>query len=270
MPSVVANGITLHYEVAGSGPPLVLIPFLGADCSCYGFQVPDYARHFTCYSVDLRGAGGSDKPDAPYTTELFADDIAAFMDAAGLASAHVAGMSLGSATGAWLAAKYPAKVRTLSLHSTWTIADRYMRDVVEGWCVMAQALGSVTETVIRGILPWSFTPKLYAERPQFIDVVAALLRGGPQQPVAAFLRQAGAAHAHDGRPLLAQIAAPTLVTFGAEDRLTSMRFAPAFDAIRGRELAIFDGCAHAPISEDPAAFNARTLAFLLRHACAGA
>ena len=265
MPNVHANGITVHYDVQGGGEPLILIPFLGADCSCYAFQVADYAKHFTCYSVDLRGAGGTDKPDGPYTTELFADDVAAFMDATGLASAHVAGMSLGSATATWLAAKYPAKVRSLSIHSSWTVADRYMRDVVDAWCLMANALGSVTETVIRGILPWSFTPKLYVERPEFIDLVADILRGGPQQPVEAFVRQAGAAGTHDGRTLYASIAAPTQITFGREDRLTSTRFAPALQSgIRGSELVVFDGCAHAPISEDPETFNARTLEFLLR------
>ena len=59
MPSVAANGITIHYDVQGSGEPLVLIPFLGADNSCYAFQVADYAKRFTCCSVDLRGAGGT-------------------------------------------------------------------------------------------------------------------------------------------------------------------------------------------------------------------
>jgi 3-oxoadipate enol-lactonase len=266
MPTVAANGLTVHYDRQGSGPPLVLIPFLGADNSCYAFQVGDYGRHFDTISVDLRGAGGTDKPQGTYTTELFADDIAAVIDALGLGSAHVAGMSLGSATATWLAAKYPAKVRSLSLHSTWTVADRYMCDVLDGWCVMAAALGSVTETVIRGILPWSFTPRLYTERPEFIDEIAKILRAGPDQPVDAFRRQADAVATHDGRPLLSRIAAPTLITLGREDRLTSTRFAPALTAgIRHAELAIFDGCAHAAISEDTATFNRVTLDFLLRH-----
>lgn len=97
MPTVAANGLTVHYDRQGSGPPLVLIPFLGADNSCYGFQVGDYARHFDTISVDLRGAGRTDQPGGTYTTELFADDIAAVIDALRLDGAHVAGMSLGSA-----------------------------------------------------------------------------------------------------------------------------------------------------------------------------
>jgi pimeloyl-ACP methyl ester carboxylesterase len=62
----------------------------------------------TCISLDPRGAGESDKPAGAYSTELFADDIAAFIAAIGLDRVHVAGLSLGAAIGMWLAAKHPA------------------------------------------------------------------------------------------------------------------------------------------------------------------
>ena len=87
------------------------------DNACYAFQVADYAKTFTCISLDPRGAGESDKPDGAYSTELFADDIAAFMHVIGLERAHVSGLSLGAATGLWLASKYPGRVKSLSLHS---------------------------------------------------------------------------------------------------------------------------------------------------------
>ena len=105
MPTLNANGISMSYDTQGEGEPLVLIPYLAADQACYAFQVAEYAKHFTCITVDPRGAGNTDKPAGTYTTELFADDVAAFMQALGLAPAHVAGLSLGAATGIWLAAK---------------------------------------------------------------------------------------------------------------------------------------------------------------------
>jgi pimeloyl-ACP methyl ester carboxylesterase len=99
MPKVKANGITINYEQQGTGEPLVLIPFLAADNACYAFQVADYAKHFTCISIDPRGAGESDNAASAYSMELFADDIAAFMQAIGVERAHVSGLSLGAATG---------------------------------------------------------------------------------------------------------------------------------------------------------------------------
>ena len=98
------TGIDLYYEVQGEGEPVVLIPYLAADQACYAFQVAEYAKHFTCFTVDLRGAGLSAKPEGTYTTALLADDVAAFMQAAGVERAHISGLSLGAATGMWLAA----------------------------------------------------------------------------------------------------------------------------------------------------------------------
>jgi pimeloyl-ACP methyl ester carboxylesterase len=95
MPKIKANNITINYDQQGTGEPLILIPYLAADHACYAFQVAEYAKHFTCISLDLRGTGETDKPKGTYSTELLADDVAAFMRALGIRKAHVSGLSLG-------------------------------------------------------------------------------------------------------------------------------------------------------------------------------
>ena len=266
MPRVRVRDIDLNYDQQGSGEPLVLIPYLAADYACYAFQVADYAKHFTCISIDLRGTGASDKPGGAYSTEMFADDVAGLMQVIGVANAHVAGLSLGAATGMWLAAKYPERVKSLSLHSGWHKSDPYIATVLRSWQLMARALGSVPEMVIQGIFPWCFTPELYAARPEYIDGLADFVRGRPMPPVDAFLRQSGAVLAHDATAVLGLIQAPAQVTFGRHDTATSTRFAaPLTEAIKDSELVVFEDCSHAPIYENVEEFNARTLAFLTRH-----
>jgi pimeloyl-ACP methyl ester carboxylesterase len=267
MPTVQANGIDIYYEAQGEGEPIVLIPYLAADQACYAFQVAEYAKHFTCFSVDLRGAGLSGKPEGVYTTELLADDVAAFMQAVGIGQAHVFGLSLGAATGMWLAARHPERVKTLSLHSAWDASDAFLRGVVQSWQIMAQALASVTEMVIQGIFfLYCFTPELYAARPEYIDSLAEFVRGRPMPPVDAFVRQSGAVLAHDATAVLGSIQAPTLITYGRHDVVTSTRFAaPLSERIASSEIMVFEDCAHAAIYEDVEGFNQRTLAFLQRH-----
>jgi pimeloyl-ACP methyl ester carboxylesterase len=266
MPKIRANNITLNYERQGSGEPLILIPYLTADHACYAFQVAEYAKRFTCISVDLRGAGESDKPDGLYSTEQLADDVAAFMQAIGVDRAHVFGLSLGAATGMWLAAKHPDRTRSLSLHSSWPRSDAYLRTVLQGWQLMAKALGSVPETIIQGIFPWCFTPELYAEKPGYIKGLGDFVRGRPEQPVDAFMRQSNAVIAHDADAQLGKIRAPTQITFGRHDQVTSTRFAERLKSgIEQSELLIFETCSHAPIYEQVAEFNQRTLAFLTTH-----
>ena len=265
MPKVKVNGITMNYEREGAGEPLVLMPFLAADHACYAFQVADYAKHFSCISVDLRGAGETDKP-GPYSTEQFADDIAAFMQAIGVERAHISGLSLGAAAGLWLAAKYPQRVKSLSLHSCWPKTDPFLKTVAEGWQTIAKGLGSVTEMIIQGIFPWCFTPELYAAKPDYIGQLAAFVRSRPQQPLDAFLSQSNAVIAHDALAQLARISAPAQITFGRHDMVTSTRFAdPLKNGIKGSETVVFETCAHAPIYESVSEFNEKTLGFLKRH-----
>jgi len=267
MPKVNANGITLNYDQQGSGEPLILIPYLSADNACYAFQVAEYAKHFTCFAIDLRGAGDSDKPDGDYSTELYADDIAAFMDAVGIGRAHVTGLSLGGAIGMWLAAKYPEKVKSLSVHSGWTKSDAYLKTVVEGWQVMAKALGSVPDLVIEGIFPWCFTPDFYAQKFDVIQGCAAFVRSRPPMSVDAFMKQSNAVLAHDVAAQLSRITAPTQITFGRHDQVTSVRFAePLRSGIKNSEYYVFETASHAPIYEATEEFNQKTLAFLQQHA----
>jgi len=270
MPKVRARTITMNYDQQGTGEPLLLIPYLAADHACYAFQVGEYAKYFSCISVDLRDTGDSDKPEGAYSTEVLADDVVAFMQAAKIEKAHIAGLSLGAAVGAWIAAKYPERVLSLSLHSPWTKSDAFLRTVVEGWQVMAKALGSVPEMVIRGIFPWCFTPELYAARPDYIQSLADFVRSRPAQPLNAFLQQSNAVMIHDVESQLDRITAPTLISFGRHDIVTSTRFAAPMTArIRNSELLMFEGCSHAPLYEDVQTFNEKTLKFLQRQAGVG-
>ncbi|HVJ01779.1 MAG TPA: alpha/beta hydrolase [Sphingomonas sp.] len=266
MPVVRINGTSLHYDQQGSGEPLILIPFLTADHACFAFQMPAYAEDFCCYAVDLRGSGASPRGDAPCTIEQFVDDMATFMDAVGIEAAHVVGYSLGAAVAMRLATAFPERMLSVSLHSAWPRTDSYLRTVVESWRVMASALDDVCETTIEAIFPWCFTPELYAARPEFLASLAAFVRGRPKQSVQDFLEHAGAVIAHDALGQLDRIIAPTQITFGAYDVVTSTRFAePMLRAIPNAELEIFQNCSHAPFYEDIEGFNASTLSFLRRH-----
>ena len=128
-------------------------------------------------------------------------------------------------------------------------------------------MNSVPEMIIKGIFPWCFTPELYAQKPDYIQALSDFVRGRPAQPVDAFIQESDAVMGHDAESLLGAIRAPTQITFGRHDAVTSTRFAePMKSAIKSSELHIFEDCSHAPIYENVAAFNETTLAFLSSHA----
>jgi pimeloyl-ACP methyl ester carboxylesterase len=266
MPRVDVDGLSINYDVQGEGEPLLLIPYLSADHASYAFQLPAYAEHFSCVAIDLPGSGESDKPPGPYSTDGYAEQVAAFLDAVGIEQAHVAGVSLGATIGLHLAARHPQKVRSLSLHSAWHATDDYLRTVVEQWRALATTLPSIADVVIDGIFPWCFTPDLYVQRPEAISGLIDFVRSRPAQPAEAFLAQTEAVLAHDAASALQQITAPTLITFGAHDLVCSTRFAdPIHLGIAGSELVVFDHLSHAGLHEDPETFNRTTLEFLRKH-----
>ncbi len=120
--------------------------------------------------------------------------------------------------------------------------------------------------VILGIFPWCFTPELYAAKPDYIKALADFVRGRPAQPYTAFMQESNAVIAHDAEAQLGKIQAPTQITFGRHDMVTSTRFAGTLkNGIHNAEVVIFEDCAHAAIYENVAEFNARTLAFLKQH-----
>jgi pimeloyl-ACP methyl ester carboxylesterase len=124
---------------------------------------------------------------------------------------------------------------------------------------------SVPELIVNGIFPWCFTPELYG-KPGYVDSLVAFVRSRPPQPVEAFIRQSQAVLEHDVESQLEKIKAPTQITFGRHDQLTSTRFAGVLtEKISGSEMIVFEDCSHAPIYENVADFNQRTLEFLQRH-----
>jgi len=187
MPKVKANGITINYEQQGSGEPLVLIPFLTADNACYAFQVADYAKHYTCISVDLRGAGESDKPAAGYDLDTAARDLHGFLAATNVATAG--GIDIvAHDVGTWIAhahaVAYPADVKRLVLTesnipgvTSFASAGIPSEAVnLKSWQFAFNRLNDLPEMLIQGrereYLAWIFATKSfrsYAIEPPALD-----------------------------------------------------------------------------------------------------
>ena len=108
---VTADGRSLHAEVTGEGPTLLLIQGLGYATWGWERQAPALAERFRVVAFDNRGAGRSDKPDEPYSIELLADDARAAIEQLGSAPASILGFSMGGYVALTLARRHPEAVR---------------------------------------------------------------------------------------------------------------------------------------------------------------
>jgi len=82
VPHIKVNDIQIYYEIYGTGAQtLTLIRGLGADLSTWFPQIPELSKHFRTLVFDNRGAGRTDKPDAPYSIKQMADDTNGLLEA---------------------------------------------------------------------------------------------------------------------------------------------------------------------------------------------
>ena len=114
MPLIRANGIDVHYEVEGAGPPLIMLH--GATSSAaedWAAQRPLFRKAFRIYLVDARGHAGTkwDVRDG-FSRDLLVEDLLAFADALGLTTFHVVGFSMGAMTALTFATRHAERLRT--------------------------------------------------------------------------------------------------------------------------------------------------------------
>jgi pimeloyl-ACP methyl ester carboxylesterase len=110
MPRAEVNGISMNYEVAGDGPPIVLIHAWPTDHAVWQLQVPVFSQYYRTIAVDLRGCGQSSKPSGPNTPVMMSEDIVALLDVLGYERAAVAGISLGGIVAAQMTLDHPERV----------------------------------------------------------------------------------------------------------------------------------------------------------------
>src|SRR5262249_8398486 len=131
MPDIQRRGHRIHWQSEGSGPPLLLIMGLRYSSRLWYGAIPALSRHYRVISFDNRGTGKRGSAWRFEIADLVADAIAV-MDAAGVASAHVYGVSMGGGVAMELAMRHPQRVRSLILGCTaiktepWPLLKRWM------------------------------------------------------------------------------------------------------------------------------------------------
>lgn len=116
-PQTLSNGASsIHYEVTGSGPKsIALVHGWASDHHAWWKNVPLLAEHYRVIAIDLPGHGESSEPTQPYSMDLFADGIAAVLEAEQIDSTVLVGHSNGVPTVRQFYRKHPDKVEKLVL-----------------------------------------------------------------------------------------------------------------------------------------------------------
>ena len=256
MPNVQANGINIYYELMGRGDPLALIGGSLFGRQNFAMVWEGLAKHFQLISYDQRGYGLTDRPLQPYSLDLWADDLAALLDALNIKRAHVMGTSAGGMIALKFAAKYPEKCIGVVSDCAFAKCDLMRRIMFRTWRHMAQSWGcspQFADHVLTQAVGADFL-----EGPQGEAVIEMVREIVAMNSVETVVQACLAMEKMDLRADCQKITSPTLVITARKDQLTPMETAPSgagarwvTEHIKNCEMKVYDDIGHADMVEAP-------------------
>jgi pimeloyl-ACP methyl ester carboxylesterase/predicted glycosyltransferase len=264
------DGVRIHWESYGQGEPAILLmpTWSIAHSRIWKAQIAYLARHFRVLVYDGRGNGLSDRPleSASYDAPEFADDAAAVMDAAGVRSAVIAGLSLGCLFALHLAARHHRRVigaflmaPTVPLISAvqasrarYPWADEL--DTDDGW---AKYNHHYWLRDWRGFVEffWSqIFPEPHSTK-QIEDGIAFALDTDPETISASQVSALGYRDREGVEALCRSVDCPVLVVHGTDDNIVPFEWGVRVAELTGAQFVRLDGSGHAPQAREPVLIN---------------
>lgn len=265
MERIDVGGVKIACDVAGDGPPLVLIHGMACGRRMWWHQVRHFRRHFKVIAFDLRGHGASDAPADPacYSEAIFSADVIRLLDALAIERAHLVGLSMGGGVALDAALKAPERVASVVLADIGSNSDApgISRLKAEQWS--EQILSAGMDWFVDEMLRHSFF-KYYARQGRRQRChMAALIRQHTPVGLSRVLSNVLAPR----KPLyrrgfaLSKLAVPALVLVGRFDY--SCRKPSKFVVARAPRARLAElRTGHLTALEDPAGFNRTVGAFI--------
>lgn len=265
----------LRYHEAGDGPPLLLLHGSGPGVTGwrnFSGNLPALAEHFRCLVLEFPGYGVSD-PTGGHPMLAAGPAVTRFLDGLGLQQADVIGNSMGGIVAAQVALARPDRVSRLV-----TIGgigpNLFSPAPSEGIRLLMEFTDSPTrERLVQWLRAMVYdeslvTEELIEERWALATEPGTLESARRMYGTAAFTAGLKAAQAAGTPPywaMLPRLTAPTLLTWGRDDRVSPVDMAVLpMRLIPHAELHIFPNCGHWVQIEAKAAWESAVLAFLAR------
>jgi len=256
----------------GSGPPVVFVHGLGGSWQNWLENLPATAEAgYRAIAVDLPGFGASEMPREKSSISGYGRWVDSLCDALGTGPVALVGNSMGGVIGCEVAIKFPPRVERLVLVSAAGITIEHQRnDAVMGTLYRTERISKFLATWLAAHAEGLSTrPRLRKALLRFVmahpdrlpgPLISEQVRGSGK---AGFLPALEALTSYPIRERLPEVACPTLIVWGADDRLVPRRDADTFEElIPDSRKVVFEDTGHVAMLERPARFNRLVLDFL--------
>jgi pimeloyl-ACP methyl ester carboxylesterase len=269
--TVLVQGQRIAYLDLGEGPSIILIHGFGGSMWQWEYQQHALSQHFRVLTLDLPGAGLSDKPEIDYSPDQMLDFVVGFMDAVKTPQATLVGNSMGAGLAIGMALAHPTRVAKLVLvdglpqHVLEKLTSPSVRRALEtrapSWLVSFGNWlfgGLMIESVLKEIVhdPALLTPAVIErsnrnrQRPGLIKPIMAV-RENLSLWESGFATRVG------------EITHPTLVLWGEEDRVFPVAVGiEIHQTIKGSRFIRIPRAGHIPQWERPDLVNQELITFI--------
>ena len=268
MPSILTDdGVSLYYEEAGSGVPILFVHEFAGDHRSYELQLRHFARRYRCIVFCARGFPPSNVPSEAeaYSQDRACRDLLCVLDGLGVQQAHIVGISMGGFATLHFGLNHPARARSLVVAGCGYGAEPDKRAQFA-----AEAEVSARRFETMGMAAAAAAYALGPTRVQFQNKdrrgwqeFATHLAEHSSEGSARTMRgvQARRPSLYDLTARLAEITTPMLVMTGDEDWPCLEPSLLLKRSIRSAALVVMPNTGHTLNLEEPAAFNAHLDSF---------
>jgi pimeloyl-ACP methyl ester carboxylesterase len=219
MEKIVSGDAEIYYDIAGSGPPVILLHPFPVNHEFWSPLSPVLSSRYRLIVPDLRGHGESSLGNGPATMQKYADDIATVMTAAGVERAPLIGVSIGGYAIFEFWRRFRERVGALVLCNTKAAAD--INDARKARLESARdVLERGTEPFFEGMLQKVLGETTRRSRPDLLEGALRMMREMSPEDVAGV--QCGMAERPNSVLTLKTINVPTLIITGEEDKMTGI------------------------------------------------
>jgi 3-oxoadipate enol-lactonase len=257
------DGARIDASVDGArdADAVVLIHGFPLARTIWDAQAEVLARGWFVVCPDLRGSGTSSVPDGPYLMERLAADIAAVLDALGIARAALVGHSMGGYVALAFARMFTERVSRLALTPSRLVGDTPQQAAERRELARRVERDDDVSPVVESYVPRLFAATTVDERPELVERAVAIARRTAPHGAAGALR--GMALRASGEDIAEDLEVPMLMLAGACDAV--VRLDEAGEIARrfpqGR-LTVCDRSGHLPMLEEPDCVTEALLSWL--------
>lgn len=230
----------MNYKLEGNGKPLVFIHGLSDNLLYWEFLSSNLMHDYQVLRVDLRGHGESELGSDEITIDTYVDDLNNLLDELNISNVNLIGFSLGGAVALDFAIKYPQKVDSMVLMSTFYKADDNLRNTLHEFkTALNVGFGEFFDT----ILPMILCPDVIEANEKELESLKEMTSQNAN--VEAYIKAVDVCLNFNAEEYLSEISIPTLIVAGKYDEISTLEMQKDLNSkIENSKLIVLDNVKH--------------------------